>query len=91
MSAPKPSSLHGNRYSGIEVRPLDAALGAEVRCGDLRQASDAQFAQIRQAWLDHLVLVFRGQSLSDEDLIALGRRFGDLDGTIQHRTWYGES
>ena len=83
MDAPDASSLHGNRYSAIEVRPMDAALGAEVRCGDLTQASDAQFAQIRQAWLDHLVLVFRGQSLSDDDLLALGRRFGEPDDTAR--------
>src|SRR5690606_21217514 len=69
------------RYRDIDVRPLAAALGAEVRCGDLRHASDAQFAEIRQAWVDHLVLVFRGQSLSGEELIAFGRRFGEPDDT----------
>jgi taurine dioxygenase len=71
------------RLSDVQVRPFDAALGAEVRCGDLRRASDAQFAQIRQAWLDHLVLVFRGQALSDEELLALGRRFGEPDDTVR--------
>ncbi len=71
------------RLSDVQVRPFDAALGAEVRCGDLRRASDAQYAQIRQAWLDHLVLVFRGQALSDEELLALGRRFGEPDDTVR--------
>jgi len=69
--------------SAIEIRPIDAALGAEVRCGDLKQLGDAQFAQIRRAWLDHLVLVFRGQSLSDEELVALGARFGEPDDTYR--------
>ena len=72
--------VEGNR---IDVRPFDAALGAEVRCGDLRRLSDAQFEQIRSAWLDHLVLVFRGQSLSDDELIALGSRFGRIDDTVR--------
>jgi taurine dioxygenase len=78
-----PSTLRVDRYGDIDVRPLHAALGAEVRCGDLKQASDAQFARIRQAWLEHLVLVFRGQSLSDEELIGLGRRFGEPDDTAR--------
>jgi taurine dioxygenase len=77
-----PDSL-GSRYPGIEVRPFDAALGAEVGCGDLRLASEAQFEAIRQAWLDHLVLVFRGQSLSDDDLLALAARFGTPDDTFR--------
>jgi taurine dioxygenase len=70
-----------NRYIGIEVHPLDAALGAEVRCGDLRQVSAEQFSEIRRAWLDHLLLIFRGQSLSGDELLALGARFGKLDDT----------
>jgi hypothetical protein len=32
-------------YDGIEVHPLDAALGAEVRCGDLRHLSIEQFGR----------------------------------------------
>src|SRR6185436_11893761 len=31
------------------------------------------------AWLDHAVVLFRDQSLDDNDLIAFSRRFGDLD------------
>src|SRR5688572_29180693 len=70
-----------NSYRNIEVRPSDAALGAEVRCGDLREVGDETFAEIRKAWLDHLVLVFRGQTLTDDDLLALGSKFGTLDDT----------
>jgi len=55
-----------------------AALGAEVRCGDVRTLDDAGIALVRQAWLDHLVVLIRDQVLSDADLIAFGRRFGDL-------------
>jgi len=64
---------------GIDVIPNRAALGAELRGIDLRRVGDAEFAAIHRAWLDHLVLLFRGQSLSDEDLIAFSRRFGELD------------
>lgn len=64
---------------GIDVIPNRAALGAEIRGIDLRHIGDDGFAAIQRAWLDHLVLLFRGQSLSDEELIAFSRRFGELD------------
>ena len=83
MPAHRGSQAGEYRYADVDVRLFDAALGAEVRCGDLRHLSDAQFEQIRAAWLDHLVLVFRGQSLTDDDLIALGRRFGEIDDTVR--------
>ena len=63
----------------IVVNRLDAALGAEVRDIDLRHIDDATFAAIHRAWVDHQVLLFRGQSLLDDDLIAFSRRFGGLD------------
>ena len=70
--------------SGLAVVPTGAALGAEIRGADLKRIGDAEFAMIHRSWLDHLVLLFRGQQLSDEDLIAFSRRFGDLDwGPIQ--------
>src|SRR5262249_30402405 len=46
---------------------------------DLRRIDDAAFAQVRDAWHQHSVLLFRGQSLTDQDLIAFSRRLGDLD------------
>jgi taurine dioxygenase len=63
----------------ITVTPTDAALGAEVGGVDLRSLSDADFAAVYRAWLDHSVLLMRGQVLSDDDLIAFSRRFGELD------------
>jgi taurine dioxygenase len=63
----------------LDVIPTGAALGAEVRGVDLRSLDDAQFSAIRRAWIDHQVLLIRGQQLSDEDLVAFSRRFGALD------------
>jgi taurine dioxygenase len=63
----------------ITVTPTGAALGAEVGGIDLRRISDADFAAIHRAWLEHLVLLFRGQSLNDDDLTGFSRRFGKLD------------
>lgn len=63
----------------ITVTPTGAALGAEVGGIDLRRIGDSEFAAIHRAWLDHLALLFRGQALSDDDMIAFSRRFGALD------------
>ena len=65
--------------TGLAVGPTGGALGAEIRNVDLRTIDDADFAVIWGAWHDHLVLIFRGQNLTDEDLIAFSKRFGDLD------------
>jgi taurine dioxygenase len=63
----------------ITVTPTGAALGAEVGGVDLRHISDTDFAAVYRAWLDHSVLLLRGQVLTDDDLIAFSRRFGALD------------
>ena len=63
----------------LDVVPTGAALGAEIRGVDLRSIDEVQFAAIRGAWVDHQVLLFRDQRLSDEQLIAFSRRFGALD------------
>ena len=65
---------------GLTVRPLGFALGAEVTGLDLRAPLDPQDREaVYLAWLDHLVLVFPGQDLGPEELIAFSRQFGDLD------------
>jgi taurine dioxygenase len=54
-------------------------VGAEVRGVDLASADPAQIDAIKQAWYRHDVLVFRGQQLTDDDLLAFSRHFGELD------------
>jgi taurine dioxygenase len=65
--------------ASFHVIPSGAALGAEVMAGDLRTLDDAGFARVVEAWHGHAALLFRGQTLTDRDLIAFSRRFGDLD------------
>jgi taurine dioxygenase len=63
----------------VDVVPLSKHIGAEIRGIDLRIALDADtIKQIRQAWLDHSVLLFRNQSLSQEDLLRVTGYFGEL-------------
>jgi taurine dioxygenase len=66
--------------TAFEVVPLDAPLGAEVKGIDLSQPLSAETAAaLSQAWDEHLVLMLRGQSLDDDQLLALTRNFGELD------------
>ncbi len=64
----------------LEITPLDAALGATVSNIDLSNPLSADsVAAIHDAWLQHIVLVFRGQSLSDPQLLDFTRYFGELE------------
>ena len=64
----------------LEVRPIAGSLGAEIGNVDLSvDLDDATVADIRAAFLDHHVLVFRDQELTAEQQMVFGRRFGELD------------
>src|SRR5215468_8523461 len=63
----------------LTITPLTPAVGAEIANIDLRSLTDAYFSEIEQAWHRSSVLLFRDQRLSDEDLLAFSRRFGELD------------
>ena len=63
----------------IEVTPLSAACGAEIKGIDLtRPLPDDIVAAIKEAWRRHLVLVFRGQAISQEDQLRFASYFGML-------------
>jgi taurine dioxygenase len=65
--------------SRLEVVPLTKHIGAELRGIDLRQKPDeATVRAIYQAWLDHLVIVFPEQKLSQEDLVRATSFFGEI-------------
>ncbi len=66
------------RATNVSVTPMTAAIGALVECGDVKSLGEREFAAVKQAFLDNLVLLIRGQSLSDPELLAFGRRFGEL-------------
>ena len=79
MAIPMTSEATQSGRPVIDVVSTGAVLGAEVRGIDLRTLDDLQLAAIEAAWHAHQMLLFRGQSLGDRDLIAFSRRFGDLD------------
>jgi taurine dioxygenase len=72
------TSFESAQARSIAVTPTNAALGALIECGDVKSLSAAGFEHVRRAFLDHLVLLIRGQTLSDPELLAFGRRFGEL-------------
>lgn len=63
----------------ICVIPTGKSLGAQIRNVDLRTIDNDDFADVYRAWLENLVLLFREQDLTDEDLIRFSKRFGALD------------
>ena len=66
--------------TAIAVVPLTRLIGADVLNVDLSQPlSDAEFAALFDAWMAHLVLRFRGQTLTKDQLLDFSRRFGELD------------
>src|SRR5262249_61463891 len=63
----------------IVVTPLSPACGAEVSGVDLtRPLSQETVGAIKDAWAKHLVLVFRGQSIDQEQQLRFASYFGDL-------------
>src|SRR6476661_8807525 len=66
--------------SAIRVSRIGDALGAEIEGVDLsRPIASEVFGEIRRAWLEHLVIRFRGQQLTDPQLLDFSRLFGELD------------
>ena len=62
----------------LEIRRIAGALGAEVRGVDLaKPLSQEQVGALRRAWLEHLVLFFRGQPLTPEQFMAFARAWGE--------------
>src|SRR3954454_21600131 len=69
-------------YDTIKVAPIAGALGAEISGVDL--ATDLTgdggadvVAEIRAAWLRHLVVFFRDQHLGADEFLAFARRIGE--------------
>ncbi|MEU9092872.1 TauD/TfdA family dioxygenase [Streptomyces sp. NPDC048428] len=63
----------------LEIRRIGGHIGAEVIGVDLsNELSGPVFSQVRQGLLEHKVLFFRDQKITDEDQLAFAGRFGPL-------------
>ena len=66
-----------NTLAGLRIIPTGAALGAEIQGVDFSApVPDAVKDRLRQAWADHLVLLWRGQTINDDQLLAASGIFG---------------
>ena len=67
-----------HNYKHIEVRPIAGALGAEIHGVDMAGDLDDEVAsEVRQAFLDHLVIFLRDQSVTPQQQLAFARKFGE--------------
>ena len=66
-----------SRYRTVEVTPIAGALGAEIGGVDLSSdLSQETVDEIRRAWLEHLVVFFRDQTLSPPAFLEFAQRIG---------------
>ncbi len=79
MNAPQERPVRpGYRY--IHVSPLTVNIGAEIDGIDLaRPIAPEVAAEIRQAWLQHKVIFFRDQEITEAQQVAFARLFSDLE------------
>ena len=64
----------------FEVKKLSKALGAEVTGVDLCSVSDEDIENIKSLLVDNMVLFFPGQTISQEEHVEFGAKFGELEG-----------
>ena len=63
----------------LKVIQFPAPLGAEITGIDLREPLGKEITErIYNAWLDHIVLVFRDQVLSKDEQVAFAGHFGSV-------------
>jgi taurine dioxygenase len=61
----------------MKLRRIAGALGAEVGGVSLKKPSQALIAELRAAWLEHLVLFFRDQDLTLDQYMAFAGQLGE--------------
>src|SRR5260370_9665678 len=70
----------------MKLERPDARIGAIATDVDVRSLSDADWTMLYRAWLDGIVLVVRGQTLTMEEVLAYSRRFGWLNPHLVRKT-----
>ncbi len=63
-----------------QVTKLSGSLGAEIKGASLVDFSSDDVEAIKQLMLEHKVIFFPGQQMTDERHVALGEHFGKLEG-----------
>ncbi|NYI43018.1 taurine dioxygenase [Nocardioides aromaticivorans] len=81
ITAERKATVGRLAHGSIEVLPMTASIGAELRNLSLARASrDPElFAEIKDLLLQYKVLFFRDQDLTRAEHVALAERFGPLE------------
>jgi hypothetical protein len=61
------------------VTPTNATLGAVVTGLALAHMDEPTWTAVERAFLEHAVLIFPGQHLTEAEQVAFARRFGDIE------------
>lgn len=80
---------NGATGKGLRISRRHPLIGTEVHGVDLGQPlAEETFEALHALWMDHLLLIFPGQAITDEQHIAFGRRFGELEihPSLSHRS-----
>ncbi len=62
----------------MQIEPTGTGLGVIASGVDVTRMSEDEWNALYQAWLDHGVLVVRGQNFSIPEFLAYGRHFGEV-------------
>jgi taurine dioxygenase len=62
----------------LELKPASPKIGVEIKGIDVRNLDAPAFAAVYQAFLDHIVVVARGQQLTEQQFLDFSARFGEL-------------
>jgi alpha-ketoglutarate-dependent 2,4-dichlorophenoxyacetate dioxygenase len=75
--------MRGFGRNFMEVVPLGPGFAAELRGVDLIDvaSSDRAYREVRAAFEEHIVIVFRDQTVSDDVQVGFSRSFGPLERT----------
>ena len=70
------------------IEKLHPKIGAKIEDIDLANLDEFQSDEINKLWLEHLILLFPNQSISDENHIKFGKKFGRLEKhpSLSHRS-----
>ena len=63
----------------MKVKFLSGALGAEISGIDLKDSSKENYKIINNLLLEHKVIFFRNQSITEEEHISLAQNWGPLE------------
>ena len=72
----------------MKISKLHKNIGVSIEEIDLKSINDKDFERIQNLWMENLIIVFPNQNISDEDHIAFGKKFGELEihPSLSHRS-----